>query len=147
MKSQFTKSQFVKSQPHETPHTPQLSINERVAAHLGKKDRRTMSQVQAEVDLEAIRTIIRQLQVELPKVRSVIVARNDGLPLVQTVSRGDATKVAAMTATAISLNKRIINTIEAGDLTETSISGSAGADSPLRSRTTRGLGPDRRQQS
>lgn len=85
-----------------------------------------MSQVQTEVDLEAIRKVIRQLQVELPKVRSVIVARNDGLPLVQTVSRGDATKVAAMTATAISLNKRIINTIEAGDLTETSISGSTG---------------------
>ncbi len=85
-----------------------------------------MSQVQAEVDLAPIQTIIEELKLALPKVRSVIVARNDGLPLVQTVSQGDATKVAAMTATAISLNKRIINIANAGDLTETSISGSTG---------------------
>ena len=85
-----------------------------------------MDQVQAEVDLAALKTIIEQLQLALPKVRSVIVARNDGLPLVQTVSQGDATKVAAMTATAISLNKRIINIANAGDLTETTISGSEG---------------------
>ena len=85
-----------------------------------------MSQVQAAVDLELLETIIERLRGTLPKVRSVVVARNDGLPLVQTMSQGDVTKVAAMTATAISLNKRIINIIEAGDLMETSISGSEG---------------------
>ena len=85
-----------------------------------------MEQVQAEVDLAALEAIIEQLRLALPGVRSVLVTRNDGLPLVQTMSRVDATKVAAMTATAISLNKRITATVDAGDLTETSISGSQG---------------------
>ena len=84
-----------------------------------------MDQVQAEVDLAALKTIIEQLQLALPGVRSVLVTRNDGLPLVET-PQVDATKLAAMTATAISLNKRILATTSAGDLTETSISGSQG---------------------
>ena len=83
-------------------------------------------QVEQTLKLDSVKAIIENLQATLPKVRSVIVARNDGLPMVQTEGRGDATKVAAMTATAISLNKRIINIIEAGQLTETSISGSDG---------------------
>ena len=85
-----------------------------------------MEQVQAEVDLAALRTIIEQLQLALPQVRSVLVTRSDGLPLVKTASQVDAAKVAAMAATSISLNKRIISTMDAGDLTETSISGSQG---------------------
>ena len=85
-----------------------------------------MDQVQAEVDLAALETIIERLQLVLPGVRSVIVTRNDGLPLVKTMNQVDATKAAAMIATAISLNKRIIDTANAGDLTETSISGSQG---------------------
>lgn len=79
-----------------------------------------------EAKLEELRQIIETLRHGLPKVRSVIVARNDGLPLVQTVTQGDATRIAAMTASAIGLNKRIIATIEAGDLTETSLSGTQG---------------------
>ena len=85
-----------------------------------------MDQAQAEVDLAALETTIEQLQLALPQVRSVLVTRNDGMPLVKTMSQTDATKVAAMTATAISLNKRIIATANAGDLTEASISGSQG---------------------
>ena len=85
-----------------------------------------MDQVQAEVDLAALETIIERLQLVLPRVRSVIVTRSDGLPLVKTRNQVDATKVAAMIATAVSLNKRIIGTVNAGDLTETSISGSQG---------------------
>ena len=85
-----------------------------------------MDQVQAEVDLAVLETIIERLQLVLPGVRSVIVTRNDGLPLVKTMNQVDVTKAAAMIATAISLNKRIIDTANAGDLTETSISGSQG---------------------
>ena len=85
-----------------------------------------MDQAQAEVDLAALETIIKQLQRALPGVRSVLVTRSDGLPLVKTSSQVDTTKVAAMTATAVSLNKRIISTVNAGEITETSISGSQG---------------------
>ena len=85
-----------------------------------------MDQVQAEVDLAALQKIIEQLQLVLPGVRSVLITRSDGLPLVKTVGQADVTKVAAMTATAVSLNKRIMSTVNAGDLTETSISGSQG---------------------
>lgn len=62
----------------------------------------------------------------VPRIKTIIVARNDGLPLVQTASPGDPARMAAMASTAVSLNKRIITTIEAGELTETSISGTEG---------------------
>lgn len=78
------------------------------------------------INLQRLETIIEELRVAVPKVRSVIVARNDGLPLVQTSAQSDATRMAAMSSTAVSLNKRIIATIEAGELTETSISGTNG---------------------
>jgi predicted regulator of Ras-like GTPase activity (Roadblock/LC7/MglB family) len=78
------------------------------------------------VNLENLQEIIESLRIAAPKIRSVIVARNDGLPLVQTASQDDPARMAAMTSTAVSLNKRIISTIEAGDLTETSISGTGG---------------------
>lgn len=80
----------------------------------------------AAVNLENLQEIIEELRLAAPKVRSVIVARNDGLPLVQTATQDDATRMAAMTSTAVSLNKRIISAIEAGELTETSISGTGG---------------------
>ena len=77
-------------------------------------------------DLKSIQEIVDALRLAAPRIQSVIVARNDGLPLVQTASQGDPTRMAAMASTAVSLNKRIITTIEAGELTETSISGTEG---------------------
>lgn len=76
--------------------------------------------------MESLQEIIEELRTAVPKVRSIIVARNDGLPLVQTATQDDPTRMAAMTSTAVSLNKRIVSTIEAGELTETSISGTNG---------------------
>ena len=77
------------------------------------------------VDLGRVQEIIDRLNVAVPKILSVLVARNDGLPLVQT-SEGEATRMAAMTSTAVSLNKRIVSVMGAGELTETSISGTDG---------------------
>ncbi len=80
----------------------------------------------ATVDIKNLQEIIDALRESVPKVKSVIVARNDGLSLVQTANQGDPARMAAMASTAVSLNKRIITTIEAGELTETSISGTQG---------------------
>lgn len=80
----------------------------------------------ADTELDQIQEIINRLSVAVPKIRGILVARNDGLPLVQTSVQGEATRMAAMTSTAVSLNKRIISIMGAGDLTETSISGTEG---------------------
>ena len=77
-------------------------------------------------DLARVQDVIDKLSVAVPKIRSVLVARNDGLPLVQTSAQGEATRMAAMTSTAVSLNKRIVSIMGAGELTETSISGTDG---------------------
>ena len=77
-------------------------------------------------ELGEIREIIDRLSVAVPKIRGILVARNDGLPLVQTSGQSEATRMAAMTSTAVSLNKRIISIMGAGDLTETSIFGTEG---------------------
>ena len=81
---------------------------------------------EAVTELDQIQEIIDRLSVAVPKVRGILVARNDGLPLVQTSVQDEATRMAAMTSTAVSLNKRIISIMGAGDLTETSISGTDG---------------------
>ena len=78
------------------------------------------------VDLERVKEIIDKLSVAVPKVRNVLVARNDGLPLVQTSAQDEATRMAAMTSTAVSLNKRIVAVMGTGEMTETSISGTDG---------------------
>lgn len=78
------------------------------------------------VDTTRIQTTIESLRGAVPKIRSVLVARNDGLLLVQTSVEGDATRMAAMASTAVSLNKRITTTMGAGELTETSITASDG---------------------
>ncbi len=80
----------------------------------------------ADTELDQIQEIIDRLSAVVPKVRGILVARNDGLPLVQTSVQDEAIRMAAMTSTAVSLNKRIISIMGAGDLTETSISGTDG---------------------
>lgn len=80
----------------------------------------------APVNTARIQAVIDALREAAPKIRSVLVARNDGLLLVQTAVEGDATRMAAMASTALSLNKRITETMGAGSLTETSITGENG---------------------
>ena len=78
------------------------------------------------VNTARVQAVIDTLREAAPKIRSVLVARNDGLLLVQTAVEGDATRMAAMASTALSLNKRITETMGAGPLTETSITGENG---------------------
>lgn len=78
------------------------------------------------IDTSRILDVIETLRSAVPRIRSVLVARNDGLLLVQTSAEGDAMRMAAMASTAVSLNKRITSTMGAGELTETSITGTEG---------------------
>ena len=80
----------------------------------------------ATIDTSRVLGVIETLREAAPRIRSVLVARNDGLLLVQTAAEGDATRMAAMASTAVSLNKRITSTMGAGELTETSIVGTEG---------------------
>lgn len=82
--------------------------------------------LQADVDLGRIKEVIDRLSVAVPKILSVLVSRNDGLSLIHTSAQSEATRMAAMTSTAVSLNKRIISVMNAGELTETSIFGTDG---------------------
>lgn len=86
----------------------------------------TVAKAGAPVNTARVQAVIDALRGAAPKIRSVLVARNDGLLLVQTAVEGDATRMAAMASTALSLNKRITETMGAGSLTETSITGENG---------------------
>ncbi len=86
----------------------------------------TAAKATTPVNTVRIQTVIDTLRGAAPKIRSVLVARNDGLLLVQTAVEGDGTRMAAMASTALSLNKRITETMGAGSLTETSITGENG---------------------
>ena len=86
----------------------------------------TAAKAGAPVNTARVQAVIDALRGAAPKIRSVLVARNDGLLLVQTAVEGDATRMAAMASTALSLNKRITETMGAGSLTETSITGENG---------------------
>ena len=70
-----------------------------------------------------------------PGVMHVLLVQSDGLLIAQRSAAGGAAKeafqgavirVAAMTATALSLNKRIVGALGGGVLTETSIAGTEG---------------------
>ena len=86
----------------------------------------TAAKAGAPVNTARVQAVIDALRGAAPKIRSVLVARNDGLLLVQTAVEGDGTRMAAMASTALSLNTRITETMGAGSLTETSITGEHG---------------------
>ncbi len=76
---------------------------------------------------EALQQTLTALRSAIPEVRGVLVASTDGLPIAQNLSgTEDPNRVAAMAATALGLGKRIADTLSAGTLSETSVSGSNG---------------------
>lgn len=76
---------------------------------------------------ERLQTALRELPNAIPDVRGAIIATVDGLPIAQTFNDStDATRVAAMAATALGLGKRLNDTLGTGDLSEMSVSGSLG---------------------
>ncbi len=75
---------------------------------------------------EDLKQIIDNLRSAVPEVRGAIVASSDGLAIAHSLSSGDPNRVAAMAATALGLGKRITDTLGAGKLTETTVSGNEG---------------------
>lgn len=75
---------------------------------------------------EELQSIIDQLRNAVPEIRGAIIASTDGLAIAQSLSSGDPNRVAAMAATALGLGKRITNTLNAGTLSETTVTGSEG---------------------
>jgi uncharacterized protein len=76
---------------------------------------------------EALQQTLSTLRSAIPEVRGALVASTDGLPMAQNLSgTEDPNRVAAMAATALGLGKRIADTLNAGTLSETSVSGTNG---------------------
>jgi uncharacterized protein len=76
---------------------------------------------------EALQQSLAALRAAIPEIRGVLIASTDGLPMAQNLSGSeDPNRVAAMAATALGLGKRIADTLSAGALTETTVSGTNG---------------------
>jgi uncharacterized protein len=76
---------------------------------------------------EALQQCLVGLRAAIPEIRGVLIASTDGLPMAQNLSGSeDPNRVAAMAATALGLGKRIADTLSAGALTETTVSGTNG---------------------
>jgi uncharacterized protein len=76
---------------------------------------------------EALQQCLMNLRSAIPEIRGVLIASTDGLPMAQNLSGSeDPNRVAAMAATALGLGKRISDTLNAGALTETTVSGTNG---------------------
>ncbi len=76
---------------------------------------------------ELLQQTLAALRSAIPEVRGVLIASSDGLPMAQNLSGSeDPNRVAAMAATALGLGKRIADTLNAGALQETSVSGASG---------------------
>ena len=73
-----------------------------------------------------LKSIIDKLRGDLPELKGALVASSDGMAIAQSITDGDAQRMAAMTATAVGLGKRITETIGAGGLSETSVKGENG---------------------
>lgn len=71
-----------------------------------------------------IQNVLEHLQTTIPELTGTLLASTDGLPISYTMRNGqDATRIAAMAATALGLGKRISETLKAGTLSETSVTG------------------------
>ena len=68
--------------------------------------------------------VLSNLRQSVPDVRGALVASNDGLAIAQSLSSTeDVNRIAAMSAAALGLGKRITMTLGAGNLTKTQVSG------------------------
>ncbi|MBB6098480.1 hypothetical protein HNR42_001914 [Deinobacterium chartae] len=77
--------------------------------------------------LEQIQGSIDRLRNAIPELHGALVASTDGLAIAQSLAgTADPNRMAAMAATALGLGKRITSTLSAGDLTETTVSGTEG---------------------
>lgn len=76
---------------------------------------------------EALQQKIEGLRQNLPELRSVLLATNEGLPVAYSLSgNADPNRIAAMSVTVLSMSKRISNTLNVGALNEASVYGEEG---------------------
>jgi len=73
---------------------------------------------------EQTQMILDTLRAGMPEMKGALIATADGLAIARSFSDNtDYQRVAAMSATALGLGKRIADTLGAGEFTETSVSG------------------------
>jgi len=75
---------------------------------------------------EELNHILTGLNNAVPEIHSSLVASSDGMAIAARLNEGDANRMAAMSATAIGLGKRLCDSIGGGELAETSVSGKQG---------------------
>jgi predicted regulator of Ras-like GTPase activity (Roadblock/LC7/MglB family) len=75
---------------------------------------------------EEIQALIDKLRSLVPDIIGVLVGSSDGLAIAQSLSNIDGNRVAAMAATALGLGRRIVESLNAGTFSETSVTGSEG---------------------
>ncbi len=76
---------------------------------------------------EQTQAVLDNLRASVPGIRGALIATVDGLAIARSFADGtDYQRVAAMSATALGLGKRIAETLGAGEFTETSVSGRNG---------------------
>lgn len=78
-------------------------------------------------NLELIEKDVQNLRTAIPDLRGVLLASNDGLPLVSMLPpEVDAKRFAAMAAAAASVGRRVSLSLNVGPLNEVSLVGSEG---------------------
>jgi len=79
------------------------------------------------MSLETIQKDLENLRDAVPDVKGVLLASNDGQPIAHALSQdADPKRIAAMAAAASSLGRRVSDSLNAGTLSEISLSGSDG---------------------
>jgi predicted regulator of Ras-like GTPase activity (Roadblock/LC7/MglB family) len=76
---------------------------------------------------ETTKQAFQELYTDIPEIKGIILATSDGLPLVSDLKEGvPADKMAALTATALSIGKRIMPSLGMGDVSEFTITSADG---------------------
>ena len=76
---------------------------------------------------EVLRSVLDNLRTAIPDLQGALIASTDGLPITHSFLNGvDPNRVAAMTATALGVGKRISESLSAGSFAEASIKGETG---------------------
>jgi predicted regulator of Ras-like GTPase activity (Roadblock/LC7/MglB family) len=77
---------------------------------------------------EALKLALENLRDAIPELKGVLLASNEGLPIAHALTNGaDPNRVAAMSAAASSLGRRISDSLAAGGLNEVAIQADDGA--------------------
>ena len=75
---------------------------------------------------DQLQHVLDGLEAEVPDVEGAMLASRDGLPIASTFNPSDASRVAAMAATVLSLGSRVVETTGLGTFEETVIQSANG---------------------